>query len=68
MEAPVMVAGRQIGKMNGMALRMASQLPRGPLNPAMGAPQGHVSGGKVADELEESQKQKHRYGKAIIEQ
>ena len=67
-----MVAGRQIGKMNGMALRMAlrmaSQLPRGPLNPAMGAPQGHISGGKVADELEESQKQKHRYGKAIIEQ
>ena len=56
MEAPVMVAGRQMGKMNGMALQMASQLPRGPLNSAMGAPQGHVSGSRVADELEESQK------------
>ena len=63
-----MVAGRQIGKINGMALRMASQLPRGPLNPAMGAPQGHTSGGKSADELEESQKQKHRCEKVIIEQ
>ena len=56
MEAPVMVAGRQMGKMNGMALQLASQLLRGPLNPAMGAPRGHMSGGKVADELEESQK------------
>ena len=56
MEAPVMVAGRQMGKMSGMALQMASQLPHGPLNPAMGVPRWHVSGGKVADELEESQK------------
>ena len=63
-----MVAGRQIGKMNEMALRIASKLPRGPLNPAMGAPLGHVSGGKVADELEESQKQEHRCEKIIIEQ
>ena len=56
METPVMVAGRQMGKIHGMALRMASQLPRGPLNSAMGAPQGHVSGSRVADEIEESQK------------